>query len=468
MLFSDHFFLIYFLPFSLSLYLCAYYFSKSLTFANSILVILSLLFYISFGVSQIYILLIPLIFDFLLAILIEKLPKGNVRTGFFILGLLCNISMLAFYKYLGFFLMEIASPFVSGTIQRFLTTPTIFPVGLSFIIFQRISYLTDTYTKKISPTKNFLHYLVYAILFPHLIAGPIVRFYDIQSEVKKRIIDQNTFFEGIKLFSIGLFLKVFVADQLFLVEEHILAKLIDIDSFRAGIFIFSYSLRLYFDFLGYSLMAMGLAAFFGFHFPENFNSPYSATSVSDFWRKWNITLSNWIRDYVYIPLGGSRTSLWRTCVNVVLSMSIAGIWHGAGINFIIWGFFHGLLMAIERISKKYFVISIPIRIRQLLTFLVISLLWTVFRFSSVQEVMMIFSELISYTFFPLDSQTHNILMTSLPAWIVGIFWIVSVKERNISKITLTHPKLFLFTLLLIFTVVFSLTKRSITFIYFQF
>lgn len=468
MLFSDHFFLVFFFPISLTIYLLLFYFTKSFSVVNILLIILSLLFYLSFGFENLYILLIPLFLDFFAALSLYKTKNHSIRKSIFIAAIVFNVGMLAYFKYTNFFLDSFKNFNTLSRFSKFLTPPKLLPVGISFIIFQRISYLTDTYRKKIKPAQNIVQYGVYAILFPHLIAGPIVRFVDIEKELKKRHIHFQTFFNGIKYFSIGLFLKVVVADQLYILDEHLLTQLASFDTIQAILLLFCFSFRIYFDFLGYSLMAIGLASFFGFSFPENFNSPYIATSLSDFWSRWNISLSNWIRDYIYIPLGGNRKTKYRTAANLVISMSIAGIWHGAGINFILWGFIHGVLLVVEREVSRIHTIRIPIRLKQLITFLSVTLLWLLFRFDTMKDVNTVLSALMSFTFFPLPTLTQKIVISTLPAWFIACYWVTSIKEKNISLITPSLKKLFIFTLLLFFSIEFSLTKRAISFIYFQF
>ncbi|MEO8581120.1 MAG: MBOAT family O-acyltransferase [Patescibacteria group bacterium] len=324
------------------------------------------------------------------------------------------------------------------------------------------------YKKKIKASTNFFHYTVYALLFPHLIAGPIVRYSEIFQEIKKRYVDYQSFFRGLVFFSVGLFLKTFIADQLFPLEEHLDTLITQLDTLKAVIITLSFSLRLYFDFLGYSLMAIGIASFFGFHFPDNFDSPYTSVSITDFWQKWNISLSLWIRDYIYIPLGGNRKGEIRTNLNLLITMILAGLWHGAGWNYIVWGTLHGCFLVTERILPQNIIAKLPKRIRQILTFILVSSLWVIFKFKTLSEAKLVFHAMTTWTFFPLEDITQNILFATIPAWLIGVFWIICIKEKNLKAIQPNVWKLIFFSCLLFFSISFSMVKRSIAFIYFQF
>lgn len=450
----------------MALYVLVNLYKKSLFLSDVIIIVGSLLFYATFGSKNLSILLIPLIIDYFLGRQIGN-STGFMRKVLFVVGIVINILLLGYFKYSHFFVAQIASFFPIASLKNFLSQSLIIPVGISFITFQRISYLTDIYRKKTVPEKNPIRYAVYALIFPHLIAGPIVRYVDIKNELRARVFSHENFYIGMKLFAIGLFLKVFIADQLFLIEEHLISMLSSLSSLLSMLLILCFSLRLYFDFLGYSLMAIGIASILGFHFPDNFNSPYTSTSITVFWRRWNMTLSQWIRDYVYIPLGGNKKGEIRTYINILASMFLAGLWHGAGWNYVIWGTFHGIFMVIERYGMKL-KIHLPYRLRQLITFIVVSFLWIVFRFTKLEDLKILLGNLSQLTFFDISQLTHNKIMAALPAFVIGIIWIVAIKEIKLRQERSTLVKLFLYALLLFGTIMFSLTQRTIGFIYFQF
>jgi alginate O-acetyltransferase complex protein AlgI len=402
-----------------------------------------------------------------LGMAIEKSHSKRIKRILFLGGIILNILLLGYFKYSHFIIEQILLYVSNEGLKQFLAKSIILPVGISFITFQRISYLTDVYTSKTKSEKNILRYAVYALIFPHLIAGPIVRYVEIKDELKKRILTHENFYMGIKLFAVGIFLKVFLADQFFLIEEYLMPLLKSLDTLLSLVLVFTFSLRLYFDFLGYSLMAIGIASILGFHFPDNFDSPYSATSITNFWRRWNITLSNWIRDYVYIPLGGNRKGEIRAAINLLLAMLFAGLWHGAGWNFIIWGGLHGIFMAIERVFKKIS-FTLSRRLSQVVTFTLVSFLWIIFRFTKLEDIQTLIHNLSRLTFFDMSQLTQNTIMTAFPAFLIAFYWIIAIKEKKLRD---DHPsllKLTLFSVLLFGTILFSFTRRSISFIYFQF
>ena len=340
MVFSSNIFLFLFLPLTAFLYffLPEKIFGKSCK--NIVLLIASLIFY-SWGEAQyLALLLISILMNYFFGLAIEKSKK----TIFIAIAL--NLLVLAYYKYANFIVENL--PFEIHLEKIHL------PIGISFFTFHAISYLVDIYRKKCAPQRSILDLALYISFFPQLIAGPIVRYNFIQKYLHQR--RHNWFFAayGIRLFIIGLGKKVLIANALGEIADAIFSlPASDVGSYFAWIGIVCYTLQIYFDFSGYSDMAVGLARIFGFRFPQNFNYPYVAKSFRDFWRRWHMSLSAWFRDYVYIPLGGNRVSLSRQYFNLVLVFFLCGLWHGASWNFVIWGMFHGTFLVIERVGEKF-------------------------------------------------------------------------------------------------------------------
>ncbi|WP_235689742.1 MBOAT family O-acyltransferase [Fulvivirga lutea] len=266
-----------------------------------------------------------------------------------IAALIFNLGLLITFKYLNFIAENINH--VSGF--ELLSLPQILlPIGISFFTFQALSYIIDVYRNQVNPQKSILDLALYISLFPQLIAGPIVRYHDINDQLKQRSLTLKKFESGVQRFIIGFVKKLLIADNMAYIADTIFNyNDSELDTPLAWIGIIAYTFQIYFDFSGYSDMAIGLGRMFGFEFLENFNYPYIAKSVKEFWRRWHISLSTWFRDYLYIPLGGNRKGSTRTIVNLIIVFLLTGLWHGAKWNFIIWGVYHGFFLVIERIIK---------------------------------------------------------------------------------------------------------------------
>ena len=470
MLLTDHFFILYFFPIFILIYLAA---RKNHKLKNALIILASILFYASFGVVNIPILVIPVVADFFIAQYLEK--QKNINKRKFILGLTvaAYLLILAYFKYALFIThtAEIIRPSTNAFLASWDTffTTLIIPVGISFITFQRISYIFDIYRKKIKASKNILQYATYELLFPHLISGPIVRFSDIATQLKKRVINSTVLFDGMKYFVLGLGLKVLVADQLFIVETSLTTNLSHIQFVQAILIILYFSLRIYTDFCGYSLIAIGLAKLMGFDFPHNFNAPYQSVSVTQFWRRWNITLSIWIRDYLYIPLGGNRKGNIRTYVNLMITMFLAGLWHGANWNFLIWGGLHGLYLSIERFfMHKNIVLPIPNIAKKGIVFIVISLTWLTFLFTKPDDIFTVVRALASFHITNLlPAELHLVQMTSA-SLIVGFVWAFILGEAWIDRIKPSIIVSIFLILIFCYSMYMTFWFGGVPFIYFQF
>lgn len=345
MVFSSLIFLYFFLP----IVILAYFSMPTIKARNIILLVFSFIFYAWGEPLWIILLVFSSLLDYFNGWLIDKYRhRKSIATLGLVNSVVINLLLLATFKYADFIVENVN--FVLGTA---ITKPGILlPVGISFYTFQTMSYSIDIFKGEIKTEKSFLNYMMYVSLFPQLIAGPIVRYSEVASAVDKRDVDINMIWSGINRFTLGLFKKVVLANSTgILVEKYLQVQFNDLSTPEAWYGIILFSAQLYFDFSGYSDMAIGLGRVFGFNFPENFKHPYAAISVADFYKRWHMTLGRFIRDYVYIPLGGNRRHQIR---NIVVVWFLTGLWHGASWNFVMWGLFLGMFMVIEKLLEKYF------------------------------------------------------------------------------------------------------------------
>ncbi|WP_394974397.1 MBOAT family O-acyltransferase [uncultured Croceitalea sp.] len=332
--------------------------------------------------------------NYLVGLLIQKIVNKRISTLVLTIGITINLSILIYFKYANFILENLNN--INMDIGWDLKEVAL-PIGVSFFTFQNISYLIDVYRKEVKAQKNLIHLGLYISLFPQLIAGPIVRYIDIQKEIIERRISKVLFKEGIRRFIRGLGKKVIIANTSALIGDKIFnIAPDDISTPVAWLGIICYSLQIYFDFSGYSDMAIGLGKMLGFNFKENFNYPYVAKSIQDFWRRWHISLSTWFRDYLYIPLGGNRKGQLRTYLNLIIVFFITGLWHGASWNFVIWGLFHGLFLLLERNIK----IRIPKNldfIKHIYLLFIVLIGWVFFRIEDFSQALLFLRKMFSFT-----------------------------------------------------------------------
>lgn len=364
MVFSSELFLFAFLPVTLIVYYIIP--SRFIQVKNGWLLIMSMLFYAWGEPKNVLLMIVSILMNYIFGLLLEKYDKKNVRQFVLFLSVLFNLGMLFFFKYLGFF-----------TNYRFQVA---LPIGISFFTFQIMSYTIDVYRRNVPVQTNVFKLGLYISLFPQLIAGPIVRYIDVAEQIDKRSYDISKIFFGVSRFSIGLAKKVVISntvaalvDQIFELDPTLIA------SSTAWLGAVAYALQIYFDFSGYSDMAIGIGHMLGFDFIENFDYPYISGTVQEFWRRWHISLSSWFKDYLYIPLGGNRKGKVRTYVNLLIVFAATGFWHGASLNFLIWGLFHGLFLVIERIGFSKLLSKIPKFIGRIYTLLVVLVGWVLFR-----------------------------------------------------------------------------------------
>lgn len=341
MVFSSILFIFRFLPIAMGIY-----FLTPKKLKNLSLLILSLIFY-SWGEPRYFLLMIASIFvDYFISINIEKNNKNKkIKILLLAISIIFNVGILFFFKYINFFIENINSIFNMSLSYVKITLP----LGISFYTFQTMSYTIDVFLGKVKAEKNIINFGAFVCLFPQLIAGPIVKYIDISKELKNRDINLDEIQEGIRLFILGLGSKVLIANNIgSLWNEVETMGFNNISTILAWMGIIAFSLQIYFDFNGYSLMAIGLGKILGFNFPNNFNYPYESRSITEFWRRWHITLGQWFKQYVYIPLGGNRLGRARTYFNLFIVWFLTGLWHGASYNFILWGLYFFILICIEK------------------------------------------------------------------------------------------------------------------------
>ncbi|MEE4165141.1 MAG: MBOAT family protein [Desulfocapsaceae bacterium] len=383
MVFSSITFLFFFLPTVLLLYLAAGKGSRNL------LLLTASLFFYSWG-EGVYVLLMAasIIINYCGGLLVAGDRPITTRRIFLILCIALNLLLLGYFKYANFLTENLNLLFSLLNITNIDLTPVRLPIGISFFTFQALSYIIDVYRKKVFPQRSIINLGLYISLFPQLIAGPIVRYNQIADEIKNRSVTMNGLAEGIQRFLFGLGKKILlanplaaIADKIFIMPEN------ELSMGLAWLGALSYTLQIYFDFSGYSDMAIGIGRMFGFHFPENFNYPYISKSIREFWQRWHISLSSWFRDYLYIPLGGSRRGPVRTYLNLLVVFVLCGFWHGASWTFIVWGLYHGFFLILGRTRLAVITTRLWSPVRISLTFIIVLFGWVLFRSDTLPQAL---------------------------------------------------------------------------------
>lgn len=398
MLFNSPIYFFIFLPLVLLLYFLLSRYRMTVA-AKVWLVLASIFFYGYWNPEYVLIIIVSILFNFAVgsALQDESQDQNSSRKKLvskeliLYIGISFNLLVLGYFKYTDF-LITIVNDVTENNFQPI---NILLPLAISFFTFQQIAYLVDSYNKVVEEY-DFLNYCLFVTFFPQLIAGPIVHHKEMMPQFKRTrnfIFDANNVAKGILLFSIGLFKKVAIADSFAIWANAGFDSNSTLGFFDAWGASLSYTFQLYYDFSGYSDMAIGVALMFNIHLPENFNSPYKALNIQDFWRRWHITLSRWLRDYVYIPLGGNRKGPSRAMLNSIITMLLGGIWHGAGWTFIVWGLLHGFAMAIHRIWKMT-KIQLPKIISWLLLFNFINISWVFFRAENIDRAKSILSSML--------------------------------------------------------------------------
>lgn len=381
MVFSSAIFLFYFLPVFLVVYWCS-----PLRYKNAVALLGSLLFYLWGAPTFFLLLLVAVVFDFYLGNGIYHSTKSEAKRQLLGVGVVANVAMLAYFKYANFFVDNANALLEQMGFEAVSWTAVALPIGISFFTFQKLSYLVDLYYGRAKPLERISDYALYIFLFPQLIAGPIVRFNEIADQIRDRTerLGLDHRLNGLFRFALGLAKKVLIADTLGEQVDLVFgAPFTELGSTDAWIVILAYAMQIYYDFSGYSDMAIGIGLMLGFRLPENFNFPYISQSITEFWRRWHITLSNWMRDYLYIPLGGNRQSTGRTYLNLVIVFLLSGLWHGAAWSFVCWGIFHGLFLILDRLFLRRVLKQIGSVPALAFTFIVTLLGWVLFRADSL-------------------------------------------------------------------------------------
>ena len=468
MVFSSAIFLFCFLPITLAIY-----YSLRGEFRNGFLLFASLFFY-GWGEPQfVYIIFLSICINYSFGYLIARYQgRGREKQAKLALwtGVAANCGLLFYYKYYDFFLSSVNFAFhLSLPLQHI-----VLPIGISFFTFQGLSYVADVYWRKVDFQKNFLRFALFKALFPQLIAGPIVRYVDVHDQIDYREHTLDRFAEGVRRFIIGLSKKVVIANTLGAVADGVFGVPVHQNSpALAWAGIVCYAFQIHFDFSGYSDMAIGLAKMFGFDFKENFNYPYTAKSITEFWRRWHISLSTWFRDYVYIPLGGNRSG--NVYYNLFLVFALTGLWHGAAWNFIVWGLWHGCFLVLERIGKKLWPdLQAPAALCHLYTLFVVLLGWVFFRAADLTYAMKYIQILLGIGYSYDVGFSVWYYLDSLTVLMLGVACVVAcpIYPRLLQHCRLSFNRLLLhnayLALLLLICVMFVSTSTYNPFIYFRF
>lgn len=381
MVFSSILFIFYFLPLTLLLY-----YAGPSRLRNLVLLVMSLAFYSWGEPVYISIMLFSTVFDYGNGIAIEKcLSSGRKRAAraVLLLSVAGNLGILGFFKYSNFFIETVNA--AGGT--DFPLLELSLPIGISFYTFQTMSYTIDVYLGQARAQKNLVQFGAYVAMFPQLVAGPIVKYKDISGQLADRNVTAERFSYGISRFITGLSKKVLLANNIGMVWEQISAgNLAGLSAAEAWIGAAAFSFQIYFDFSGYSDMAIGLGELFGFHFQENFNYPYRSKSMTEFWRRWHISLGTWFREYVYIPLGGSRKGMKRQLRNLLIVWCLTGLWHGASWNFLVWGLYFGVFLTAEKLFLLRRLEALPGWVSHAYCLIFVAVSWVIFAFDSMADV----------------------------------------------------------------------------------
>ena len=473
MIFSSILFLLYFLPFVLTIY---FIFPRK--YRNFILFLSSLFFYSWGEPKYIWIMLFSTVVDYTCGRMVHYYKtNNNIRRSKLWLGvsIVINLSLLGFFKYSDFLISNINNIFNLGIPLLNL----ILPIGISFYTFQTMSYTIDVFRGDTRVQNNIISFGTYVTLFPQLIAGPIVRYQTIAEEIDNRVETFDLFGEGVKRFILGLGKKVLLANGIGLLWDNIShTNMSGIPVLTAWMGILAFGFQIYFDFSGYSDMAIGLGKIFGFNFLENFNYPYMSKSITEFWRRWHMSLGTWFKEYLYIPLGGNRKGKVLNIRNILIVWMLTGIWHGASWNFAIWGLYFGIILILEKLFILNFLKKMPNYISRIYTLVLVFISWVIFAFDSLLEGVNYLKILFGLSGVELmDNTTVYLLYTNILLFMILIIgstdlpkrlWIwISVKFKNKQATIFILENLFLFSILII-SIAYLVDQSYNPFLYFRF
>lgn len=467
MVFASLEFLLLFLPLFFGVYTLV-----PVKYRNGTLLAFSWLFYAWWSVHFLFLFIAITCWTWVIAIFIEKINNKTFRKFILVGVVFLNASVLFWFKYINIIIEAISNFLIWRGSLPVEWEAVVLPIGLSFIILQAISYVIDVYKREVPAQKSFWNFATYLAMFTQLVAGPIIRYDWVLKELTNRPYDWENFIIGARRFMIGLSMKVIIADSLAPIVD-MSFSLTNPSFMDAWIGAISYTFQLFFDFAGYSAMAIGLGRMLGFYFPENFNHPYLAIGIQDFWRRWHISLSTWIRDYLYIPLGGSRLGTARTYFNLLITMAIAGMWHGGDSwNFLIWGLMHGVALSVSRCWRSTAMPVLPSLLSRILTLLFVVLAWVIFRAAGFDSALVMYEGLLGLHGWSLGNEMSlvlrssdilvfliAILATTSPYWIKATFFTLA----SARFLVLTWPLVGFLT-----SVILLSSRKIVPFLYFQF
>ena len=465
-----------FLVFSSLVFLFAYltltllvYYTIGYKFRNIFLFVINLVFYGWGEPLLVFLMVFNIFFNYLGGWFVDKYRSNQKKKKLFlILTCVLDIGILAVFKYTNMITETLNMlPFLSiGKVDISL------PIGISFYTFQTMSYVIDVYRNDAPVSRNFINFGTYVALFPQLIAGPIVRYRDVAYQLEHRTETFDRFTKGVKLFCIGLGKKVLIANQMGALTTALFEGTQTNGFLGTWVGIIAYTFQIYFDFSGYSDMACGLGNMFGFEFLKNFNYPYIATSITDFWRRWHISLSTWFKEYVYIPLGGNRKGVRRQIVNLLIVWGLTGLWHGASYNFIFWGLYYGILLIVEKFLLKKFLDKLPTVLKHIYTMFIVIIGWGLFYFTDVSQLFAFLGNLFNFSDGLFSEYSLNFTLNYLPMMCIALIASTPLGATVYNKIA--HTKYVwiaetIFCGIILFVSTASLVNQSYNpFLYFRF
>ncbi len=417
MVFSSIVFLLYFLP----IFLITYYITPA-RFKNITILVFSIFFYAWGAPKFIFVILGTTFLDFYFVRLMSNSETIVKKKIYLTISICINLGLLCYFKYSNFFIENVNHVLTSFGLDYIHWVKVILPIGISFYTFETITYVVDTYRGVHKPLTNVWDYQVYIMLFPKLIAGPIIRYHDLASQIEpvgrtnlSTVDDKLT---GFYRFVIGLSKKVLIANQIGVFADQILGRDISsLNSSEAWLGIIAYTFQIYFDFSGYSDMAIGIAKMVGFQFPENFNNPYTSASITEFWRRWHISVSSWMKNYLYIPLGGNKVATKaRLYFNLWLVFLISGLWHGASWNFVIWGIYHGMFLVLERMFLLNIYEKLGRWISILITFIIVVVGWVFFRLEDFTSAYQFIQKMFEFNFQYVQVENRTLIVFAMAAF----------------------------------------------------
>ena len=474
MVFSSILFLLYFLPVFLLVYVLLPKKAK-----NGWALLVSILFYAWGAPNFLYVVLGTSLLDFYLVKALYTTTNQRKKKIWLCISVSLNLGLLAYFKYANFFIENVNTALASVGIDRLAWTQVALPIGISFFTFQTLTYAIEVYRNEHPPFDRPTHYLLYKLIFPHAIAGPIIRFKSVAAQVLDRQETPDDRLLGLFRFAIGLAKKVLIANVLAKQADLYMGGELSALGFdEAWLGILAYTFQIYFDFSGYSDMAIGLARMMGFRFPENFDSPYTAQSITEFWRRWHITLGAFMRDFLYIPLGGNRVrQKWRLYFNLWLVFLVSGLWHGASWNFVFWGAFHGLFLILDRLFLLKILEKIGKVPSVLFTFFVVAMAWVLFRIENWNDALTFYKQLFDYKDIKFVELNNSFIFILLIAIFFSLFGRTKIGSKAAALLMAQNPVVslsnavlitFSAILLLFFSIVFLSASDLNPFIYYRF